>query len=270
MKRLSALTFGLLVSLGLALSANAAPQFGIGRDRGERDRVCVYKDIHYQGWEQCYNAGDEVNTLGGRNNAVSSIRIYGRASVTVYSETNFRGQAAEFSSNVPDLGLRSLAGGKTWSDHIQSLRVGGSQGGGGYYPGRDYPGNNPGNGRNYPDQYPNNSSNPRNMTGVCVYDQKDFRGREQCFDPGSQISDLARSGNWSDRIQSIRVFGRVAVTLYRDVGFRGGNVTIDRDVPDLSQVSGNGFRDWDKQASSMTIGTDRGRGRGRDRERYWR
>ena len=132
MKRLTALSLGLLVSLGLALSANAAPQFG-ARDRGQnqRDRVCVYQDINYQGWEQCYNEGDEITTLDRRNNAISSIRIYGRAHVTVYEDTQFRGHSAEFDSSVPDLGRRSMQGSKSWSDHIQSIRISGSYAGGG-------------------------------------------------------------------------------------------------------------------------------------------
>ena len=114
MKTLSALSLGLLFSLTLAPQAGAAPQFGNSRNQN-RDRVCVYQDIRYQGWEQCYNAGDEVTSLQRRNNAVSSIRIYGRARVTVYDDTEFRGRSAEFTSDVPDLGLRNLSGSKRTS-----------------------------------------------------------------------------------------------------------------------------------------------------------
>ena len=34
------------------------------------------------------------------------------------------------------------------------------------------------------------------------------------------LSDLGRLGGWSDRIASIRVFGRTSVIVYRDIGFR--------------------------------------------------
>jgi hypothetical protein len=101
-----------------------------------------------------------------------------------------------------------------------------------------------------------------------VYDRRNFEGREECWNNGLDISDLGRAGNWSDRISSIRVFGRTSVVLFRDIDFRGDRITIDRDIPDLSQISGNGFRNWDRQVSSFAIGNDRefpGRGRARGR-----
>lgn len=108
----------------LAPQLGAAPQFDRSRDQNQdRDRICVYQDINYQGWEQCYSAGEEVADFGKRRNAISSIRVYGRARVTVYEDQDFEGKSAEFSSDVRDLGLRSLSGSKSWSDHIQSLRV---------------------------------------------------------------------------------------------------------------------------------------------------
>src|ERR1051326_5787458 len=120
MKRISALALGLLFSVGLAPHSDAASQFGRERTNG-RDRVCVYQDIQFHGWEQCYNAGDEVNNLGNHGKAISSIRIYGRARVTVFEDTGMRGNSTEFSSDVPDLGLRSVGGSHTWNDRIQSL-----------------------------------------------------------------------------------------------------------------------------------------------------
>ena len=86
------------------------------------------------------------------------------------------------------------------------------------------------------------------------------------------VGDLGRSGNWSDRISSIRVFGGAAVVLYRDINFNGESVTIDRDVPDLDQVTARNFRNWNRQASSLAVEDSRrgfpGRGRGRGRGRF--
>ena len=88
------------------------------------------------------------------------------------------------------------------------------------------------------------------------------------------MNDLARAGNWSDRIQSIRVFGGSRAVLYRDIQFRGDSIVIDRDVPDLSQVSGNqNFRNWSKQISSLAVQNGRfggRRDRDRDRDRFYR
>jgi len=256
MKTLSSLALSLLIGLSFAPQLSAAPQFG-ARERAQgRDRVCVYQDIHYQGWEQCYNAGDEIASLDRRNNAVSSIRIYGRARVTVYEDTEFRGRSAEFTSDVPDLGLRNLTGSRSWSDHIQSLRVGSDSYSGG--------GNN--NSRNVP-IFGRDRDTQQVNEGICVYDRPDFQGREQCWNAGTEVSDMGRA-NWSDRVSSIRVFGGARVILYRDINFRGEEIIIDRDIPSLSQVNGRTFRNWDRQVSSLII-EDR-RGRGRARGRFWR
>jgi Peptidase inhibitor family I36 len=254
MKTLSTFVFGLLITAGLATQLSAAPQFGAGRDRnqGGRDRVCFYQDISYHGAERCYNVGDEATSMD-HNAQASSIRIYGRASVVVYEETNFRGHSAEFSSNIPDLKLRAVGNGHTWNDRISSLRVV-SDYNTGRYPGNSNPNQYPGQGRGIND-------------GICVYDHRDYQGREECFGAGTNVNDLARAGNWSDRIQSIRVFGGSRAVLYRDIQFRGDSIMIDRDVPDLSQVSGQNFRNWSRQISSLAVQNGRGGGRDRDRGR---
>ena len=256
MKTLSGLALGVLLSLSLAPQLGASPQFGRSRDQNQdRDRVCVYQDINYQGWEQCYSAGDEVADLGKRRNAISSVRVYGRARVTVYEDEDFEGKSTEFSSDVRDLGLRSLSGSKSWSDHIQSLKVS-----------SDSIRN-----RDQANRYPDPRQQVNN--GICVYDHPNYEGREQCWNSGTDLSDLGRSGDWSDKISSMRVFGRTTAVVYRDIGFNGDSITIDGDIPDLGRISGRGFRNWDRQISSVQIGGDRGRpgtSRQRNRDRRWR
>jgi hypothetical protein len=251
MKRPWALALALLFGIALAPQSNAAPQFGRD-DRGRGgDRVCFYKDIQYQGQEQCYGVGDNIATLQSFNGRVSSIRIYGRAVVTVWDDTNYRGHTTVFSQSVPDLGQIRLES-KSWSDRISSLQVttGGSAGFG--RPGNAVP---PPPERNPPQQL---------REGVCVYDRPNFEGRSQCWTGSEDLSDLGRTGGWSDRIASIRVFGRTRMIVYRDIGFRGASLLIDRDMPDLTQVSGGGIRNWYHQISSMEL-EERGRGRARGR-----
>ena len=256
MKTLSSFVFIGLLTLTAVPQLGAAPQFGRERIQG-RDRVCVYQDIQYQGWEHCYFPGDEVANLGGQNNAVSSIRIFGRARVTAYENTNFRGRSADFGSDVYDLGQRNLSGSKSWSDHIQSLRVT-SDGDDRTY--RNYPPVYGGNSSQYPEQ--------QISDGICVYDRSNYRGRSQCWNAGEDLSNLA---GWGDRISSIRVLGRASALVYRDIGFRGESIMVDRDIPDLAQIPARAFRNWDGQISSLQI-EDRsygfpGRGRGRGRVR---
>src|SRR5262245_60588794 len=120
MKRPLTFAIAALMVMALYLPSDAGAQFG--RDR-ERDRVCFYQDIHYQGWEKCYVPGDELSNLRRDGNNISSLRIYGRTRVIVYDNSGFEGASAEFRNDVPDLGLRSVFGSRTWNDRIQSFRV---------------------------------------------------------------------------------------------------------------------------------------------------
>lgn len=235
------LAISVLLTLCLVPPLDAGIQFGSGRDR-----ICVYQDIHYQGWEQCYSPGDEAVNLDKRNKAISSIRIYGRARLTVYEETNFRGPSVEFSSDVPDLGLRVINGSKPWSDHIQSLRVSSDPPSTGFRRDRD---------REREEEAPRD--------GICVYERAEYQGRSQCWGADNEVRDLARAGNWSDKISSIRVFGRTLAVFYRDIDFRGERLTVDHDVPDLAQVSTRGLENWNDQISSQQVEAERGRRRGR-------
>jgi len=257
MKRLWALALALLFGIALAPQSNAALQFG--RDRGG-DRACFYKDIYYQGQEQCYSPGDNIATLQSFNGRTSSIRIYGRAVVMVWDDTNFRGHTTVFSESAPDLGQVRLES-KSWSDRISSIRVATESAG----LGRP---SNPA-----PAPYPNQERQERYPSqqlreGVCVYERPNYEGRSQCWTGNEDLSNLGRMGAWNNRIASIRVFGRTSVIVYNDVHYRGASMVINRNMPDLSEVSGGGIRDWDRRISSMQL-EDRGRDRDRGRfERY--
>jgi hypothetical protein len=218
---------------------------GRGQNQNDRDRVCVYQDIHYQGWEQCYNAGDELSNLNNRKDAISSIRVYGRARITVYEEEDFEGRSAEFASNVPDLGLRSMAGSRSWSDRIESFRISSDSVRAGQNRNRN-------TGRPI---FRDNDDNRRD--GICVYEHANYQGRSQCFSSGEQIRDLARQGGMSDRISSIRVFGRTVAVLYRDVQFQGERITVDSDISDLAGYRSRGFGSWNDQISSIEVDSGR-------------
>ena len=260
MKTLSILAFGAVIGLCAVSRVDAAGQYN-GGDRARRDQVCVYKDINYQGAEQCYSPGNEINDLGAQRKSISSIRVYGRATVTVYEDTTFRGHSAEFTSDVSDLGRRMMAGNTAWSDHIDSLRIGGVS----------LPGTPNVNDRRNPGDFRRNQQAPLN--GICVYDRPNYEGRSECWNQGRNISDLARQGNWSGQISSIRVFGRTVAMVYQDIGYRGDSLTVDRDIPDLAAIregdtrNGNGrgrgrgngrsFGNWDHQISSLQVQSQR-------------
>jgi hypothetical protein len=267
MKRFSILSLGMVIGLSAASGGDAVAQIDRANDRTRGDQVCVYKDINYFGAEQCYRPGEEINNLGAQNNSLSSIRVYGRMTVTVYEKTAFGGHSAEFTSDVPDLGKRMMQGSTGWSDRIASLRIGETV----RFNDRTNSDrtNNGGFGRNQADR-------PRD--GICVYDLPNYEGRSDCWNQGENISDTSRAGSWNGEISSIRLFGnRTVAVVYQDIGYRGESMTIDRNIPDLSVIPGRGrgnangngngngrgqgngrnFRNWDRQISSLQVQTQR-------------
>jgi hypothetical protein len=262
MKTFSILALGVVIGLCAVRRVDSAAQYNQQNDRGRNDQVCVYKDINYQGAVQCYKAGDELNTLGAQNRSISSIRVYGRAFVTVYENTQFGGHSAQFTSDVSDLGRRMMQGNTAWSDHIDSLRIGGPSG---------YATPNQNDRRNPNDFRLDQQRQRQPQDGICVYDRPNYEGRSECWNQGQNVSDLARQGNWSGQISSIRLFGRSVAVVYQDAGYRGESLTVDRDIPDLASIRGRGpgygngngngrnsrnrrdFDNWDRQISSVRV-----------------
>jgi Beta/Gamma crystallin len=178
------------------------------------DGACFYSD-KYQGWQQCYHAGEQIADLGKLRNNVSSIRIFGGVTVAVYENRNFEDRTVEFTSDVPDLGLRVMTGNRLWNDQIESVRV-----------------------------FP--------RAGVCVFERAGFQGRSECWVPGQDQPDLGRSSKWRSQISSIRAFGRVVISVYNAGNFQGESFTLDGDIPDLARIR-RGSGNWHHQISSLRV-----------------
>ena len=89
-----------------------------GYERMPRDGACFYQDANYSGRSFCAAMGEDLETLpGGADNRVSSIRILGRAEVTVFKDTRFRGDSRRFSSDVRDLEREDF------NDRISSIEI---------------------------------------------------------------------------------------------------------------------------------------------------
>jgi hypothetical protein len=93
------------------------------------------------------------------------------------------------------------------------------------------------------------------QSGVCFYENINFGGRYFCTRVGQSTASVPPGMN--DKISSVRVFGRAAVTVYRDPSFRGQSRFIDSNASDLR---GLGFND---RISSYTV--DAGRRGNRNR-----
>lgn len=229
--------FAALLIVGLTMIA--APAFAQqGRDRNDArdnrdsDRVCLYRDIEYQGPSWCYRPGDELADLRNRRNEISSIRIFGRARVIVYDQEGFMGVADEFDMDVPDLRLRAMEGRRNWNDRIDSFQVVAFN-----RRGRGF-----GFGREDRDDRDNRPARDR----ICVYEDINYGGRSQCWNADEEERNLSGTG-WNDRISSIRVFGRARVEVYRDADYRGQRLRLERDAADL------GAMNWSDQISSFQV-----------------
>ena len=102
----------------MSMPAAASAQLRWGRPSTPRDGACFYRDAGFRGEYFCVSSGDALpNVPRGLNDEISSIRTFGRATVTVYRDRHFTGKAARFGEDVWN--LRNLG----WNDRMSSLQV---------------------------------------------------------------------------------------------------------------------------------------------------
>ena len=119
-------TIALLVGAGLLVQASTASAQRWGRGPTPRSGVCFYEDVNFRGRYFCTAAGQSTTAVPrGMNDRISSVRVFGRAAVTVYGDSSFRGQARLIDSSASD--LRGLG----FNDRISSYTV--DEGRRGYY-----------------------------------------------------------------------------------------------------------------------------------------
>jgi Peptidase inhibitor family I36 len=109
-----------VVAFGRRGRGNAYGRDGDDRDnRPARDRICIFEEINYGGRSQCWSAEEEERNLSGTgwNDRISSIRVFGRARLEVYRDSNYRGERLRLDRDAPDLGAIN------WSDQISSFQV---------------------------------------------------------------------------------------------------------------------------------------------------
>jgi hypothetical protein len=220
MRTVPALLAGVIWLSGAGL-ADAQPRWGRGPTPGAG--ACFYRDARFNGEYFCVAAGERVPRMpGGMNDGISSIRIFGRASVVVYRDVRFEGQSARFDTDVRNLQREG------WNDQISSIQVTRGEGG-------DWePGRPPRWGR---------EGEPGIREGACFFKDSGFRGERFCVPRGASYAQLPPGFN--DQISSIRVMG-AGVMIFQDGEFGGTSQRIDRDVPNLE-----GF--WNDRISSFRV-----------------
>jgi len=92
------------------------------------------------------------------------------------------------------------------------------------------------------------------QAGACFYQNANFQGDYFCV-PADEAIDEMPSG-LNDRISSIRTFGNVEVTVYRNPGFGGRSTRFNEDVSNLQQEG------WNDTLSSLQVRRSGGFGGG--------
>src|SRR5258706_8686474 len=73
--------------------------------------------------------------------------------------------------------------------------------------------------------------------GACFYKDPDFRGDYFCVESGDGVG--AVPDDMNDRISSMKVFGRVEVTVFKDVRFAGRSERFENDIRNLKSEGWN-------------------------------
>jgi hypothetical protein len=110
--------FGFLIVL--VCWANVFSGAQVRGPRGFPQRgACFFKDANFQGGHFCVRSGESRSEMpSGFNDRISSIRVFGNASVALFKDHNFGGTRAEIHHDVQDLSRIRGA-----NDKISSLRV---------------------------------------------------------------------------------------------------------------------------------------------------
>ena len=82
-------------------------------------------------------------------------------------------------------------------------------------------------------------------SGVCFFQDADFRGQYFCVTPGEDMDQLPPGTN--DAISSFRIIGDVEVMVFKDVRFTGPSGRFSTDVRDLRREG------WNDLISSLRV-----------------
>jgi hypothetical protein len=99
---------------------------GGGRPGGRpHDGACFFVSQNFSGDYFCQARGTSLNVPNGFNDKISSIQVYGRVTITIYNDADFRGFSAVTRQSIPDLRAWQVQGynNKDWNNRITSIRL---------------------------------------------------------------------------------------------------------------------------------------------------
>lgn len=211
-------------------------RFGARQQQVPRQGACFYTDADFQGQRFCLSVGETAADMPlGFNDAVSSLQVFGGASVTIFEHGNFGGQSIQVSSSIANLTSARSPNGFAWNDVISSVRV------------------QPG-GANREDRFGGGLFGGAQQTprqGACFFTDAGFRGNRFCVASGETAAAMPLGFN--DEISSIQLFGGASVVIFENENFGGQSIRIATSVPSLEDArSPNGFR-WNDAISSVRV-----------------
>jgi hypothetical protein len=185
--------------------------------------ACFYKDIDFRGEKFCVRPGERVAMVpGGFNDHISSVRIFGRTEVTLYQGRDFQEPSIRVREDVANLQRYQVQPGHSWNDRVSSVEVASMR--------------NPGD---------------WDREGACFFKDENFRGEKFCVEKGDRMAQVPRE--FSDRISSIRLYGRATVVVFQDSGFRGPKLEIRDDVENLQSFQVRPGHSWNDRVSSIRV-----------------
>jgi hypothetical protein len=104
---------------------NGPPRGNMHGGNWERGGACFYKERYFAGSYFCMRRGEQRSSLSGYGDEITSIRVFGRAKVTVFDDRDFRGARQSFRHDIPDLKDRNVyrRSGHSWNDRISSVAI---------------------------------------------------------------------------------------------------------------------------------------------------
>jgi hypothetical protein len=184
--------------------------------------VYLYEHSNYEG--KCIKLTSDVSNLVDYdfNDKISSIRIIGNYSVTVYEHIKYEGWSKTYDENVRYVGDRV-------NDRISSIIIRRNP-----RPGPQH-GPKPERHRRYqPEPAYHPKHGPGQAPGVYLYERTNYGGRWIKLD--YNVGRLGRY-DFNDKTASLRIIGRYKVTVYQDDNYRGWAYTYYNDIPNLGRRS---------------------------------
>jgi hypothetical protein len=158
----------------------------------------------------------------GFNDHISSVRIFGRTEVTVYQGRDFQEPSLRLREDVANLQKYQVQPGHSWNDRVSSIEVASM--------------------RNQGDW---------DRDGACFFKEENFRGEKFCVEKGDRVDQVPPG--FSDRISSVRLYGRATATVFQDAGFRGPRLDIRNDVENLQSFQVSPGHSWNDRISSIRV-----------------